>query len=62
MPTESLRLAIEIAEVADRAASRECLDVESEARRLYREHPDAPVSQSDIAEALREEADHASCA
>ena len=61
MPTESLRLAIEIADTAERAAvSDEDLDLKAEARRLGAKHPDAPVTERDIVEVLRDEADHPS--
>jgi len=57
MCTESLRLAIEIADAADRAADSEAFDVEAEAHRLVAEHPEAPVTEGEVIDVLREEAE-----
>ncbi|MFO1143169.1 MAG: hypothetical protein U1E59_12375 [Amaricoccus sp.] len=57
MPTDSLRLAIEIADAADRAAGSDQFDVEAEAHRLVVEHPEAPVSEDVVVDVLREEAE-----
>ena len=57
MPTENLRLALEIAEAADRSAQTENFDPAAEARRLVTEHPQALVGEDEIAEVLQEEAE-----
>ena len=57
MPTENLRLAIEIADTADRAAEREGFDAAAEAHRIVAEHPHALVGEDEIAEMLQEEAE-----
>ena len=57
MPTENLRLAIEIAEAADRSVETENFDPAAEAHRLLAEHPQALVGEDEIAEVLQEEAE-----
>lgn len=57
MPTENLRLAIEIADAVDRAAESGRFDAAAEARRIAAEHPHAPVGEDEIAKVLEEEAD-----
>ena len=60
MCTDSLRLAIDIADAADRAADTEAFDVEAEAHRLVAEHPEAPVTEDVVVDVLREEAERPS--
>jgi hypothetical protein len=55
MLTENLRLAIEIAEAADRAAETESFDAAAEAHRIVTEHPQVLVPEDEIAEVLQEE-------
>lgn len=57
MPTENLRLAIEIAEAADRAMETGSFDAATEARRIVAEHPQVLVGEDEIAEVLQEEAE-----
>jgi hypothetical protein len=57
MPTENVRLAIEIAEAADRSVETENSDPAAEAHRLVAEHPQALVGEDEIAEVLQEEAE-----
>ena len=53
---ESLALAIKIADLADEAleAARK-VDVPSEARRLVKEHPEAEMTEKQVASAIRQE-------
>jgi hypothetical protein len=54
---EKLALAIEIADLAEKAAATgEPVDVQEEARRLVREHPEASASEQQVADALAQEA------
>jgi len=57
MATESLRLAIEIAEAADRAVESKSFNAAAEARRIVADHPQALVPEEEIAEVLQEEAE-----
>ena len=57
MPTESLALAIDLADLAEQATGSHTLDVEAEAQRLLDRHPEAPLSEQEVAAVLREEAD-----
>lgn len=57
MPTENLRLALEIADAADRAVEDGSFDAAAEAHRIAVEHPQALVGEEEIAEVLQEEAE-----
>jgi len=57
MSTENLRLALEIADAADRATEAESFDAAAEAHRIVAEHPQALVGADEVAEVLQEEAE-----
>jgi hypothetical protein len=60
--TISLPLAIDIVEVAEARGRRDPPDLEAEAERLLKAHPEAEASRKQVVELLREEQEAAECA